>query len=129
LRLLGFDLVTYPADFLCQSRKTDIIGYNVTDYDTVKDTNNISHDFVYQYLKDRCANIQSPYGILRMQADKDYMRSSLKSEAVLDEVNFILKTNGEVKMKITLDKLTDRQYMFGVFEDLAGMFKLEVSDI
>lgn len=128
LRLLGFDLVTYPADFFCVSRKQDIIGFNVSDYDTVKDINNISHNnSIFQYMKDRCANIQSPLGMLRMKVDNNYLMNSIKSNAVLDEVKFIL-TNGENKMNIMLEKLSDKEYMFGVFEDLNSMFT-EVSDI
>lgn len=129
LRLLGFDLVTYPADFFCVSRKQDVIGFNVTDYDTVKDTNNISHNMLFQYVKDKCADVHSPYGILRMQVDKSYLLNSVKSEAALDEVTFILNDKREVsKMKIAIDKLTEKDYMFGVFDDMAGMF-VEVSDI
>ena len=80
-------------------------------------------------MKDKCANVHSPYSILRMKIDKSYMLNSLKSQAALDEVKFILKTNGEVsKMKIDIEKLTDKQYVFGVFEDLNGMFK-EVSEL
>lgn len=129
LRLLGFDLVTYPADFLCVSRKRDIVGYNVTDYDTVSDSGGLNSNIILQYMKDKCVNIHSPYSFLRFQHDNNFLMDSIKSEAVLDEVKFLLQNNGEVyKMNITLDKIADKSYMFGVFDDLNGMF-IEVNDL
>jgi hypothetical protein len=129
LRLLGFDFVTYPADFLCTSTKKDIIGYNVTEYNTQKSVNVANHNYIFQYMNDKCAQISSPYSILRMKLDRDYLRKKLKSEAIFDEVKIILQNNGEVQtMKINPDKLTDKDYMFGLFDDLNGMFK-ELTEI
>lgn len=130
LRLLGFDLVTYPADFLCMSRKTDIVNFNVTDYDTVKDNNNINTNYLYQYMVDKCAKIQSPYSMLRMKVDDVYMKQTIRSEAVLDEVKFLLNNKGEgtMEIKLELEKLTDKDYMFGVFDDLNG-FITDVNEL
>lgn len=128
--MLGFDLVTYPADFLCVSTKKDIIGFNVTDYETNKKSVNVAnHNYIFQYMNDKCAQISSPYSILRMKLDRDYLKKKLKSEAIFDEVKIILQNNGEVQtMKINPEKLTDKEYMFGLFDDLDGMFK-ELTEI
>lgn len=124
LRLLGFDMVTYPADFLCVSRKQDIIGCNISDYgQTSVDNDHINENsIVYSYMVDRCVKVSSPYSLALMQKDDMLIRNYVRSEKVLDEAKFILSNNREVsKMKINLEQLKDKEYMQGIFNDLDNM--------
>jgi len=120
LRLLGFDIVTYPGDFLCQSTKYDIVGVNVTD--TINTNKHVTKDdVVFNYISEEYIDAKSPVALCAMKVNDKLLKEHVKPTTTLDELKFLLKGK-DLDMKINKEKLQDANYMFNVLDDLALIF-------